>query len=156
AGGPAIGFQNVTSQEYQDDNILLGMVSTDEQIGNSATQPTKAVLAWYSKNPLILFWGNPDWNFTSVADIGANGATVLGFSGAAYLDVLLGRGVLNKAQIDTSYTGDPSRFVAADGNIVSQGFVTGEPYIYENEVNGWKKPVKYLLLDKEVPNYQST
>jgi hypothetical protein len=40
--------------------------------------------------------------------------------------------------------------------IVSQGFVTAEPYIYENEVNGWKKPVKFLLLDKEVPVYQNT
>jgi len=31
AGGPAIGFQTVTAQEYQDDSILLGMVATDEQ-----------------------------------------------------------------------------------------------------------------------------
>jgi ABC-type nitrate/sulfonate/bicarbonate transport system substrate-binding protein len=53
-------------------------------------------------------------------------------------------------------TPDPSRFVAADGNIVSQGFVTAEPYIYEHEVNGWKKPVKFLLLDTEVPIYQDT
>ena len=156
AGGPAVGFQNATAQLYQDDTILLGMVSTDEQVGASASQPTKAVLAWYVKNPLILFWGNPDWNFTSAADIGNAGATVLAFSGAAYLDVLQHRGDLHKDQIDTSYSGDPSRFVAADGNIVSQGFVTGEPYIYEHEVNGWKKPVKFLLLDKEVPNYQNT
>jgi hypothetical protein len=156
AGGPAIGFQTVTAQEYQDDSILLGMVGTDEQIGASASQPTKAVLAWYARNPQIFFWGNPAWNFTNVADIGKNGATVLAFSGAAYLDVLQGKGVLNKDQIDTSYTGDPSRFVAADGNIVSQGFVTSEPYIYENEVNGWKKPIKFLLLDKEVPIYQNT
>jgi hypothetical protein len=156
AGGPAIGFQAVTSQLYQDDSILLGMVGTDEQIGNSANQPTVAVLAWYAKNPQIFFWGNPAWNFTSVADIGKNGATVLAFSGAAYLDVMVGKGFLTTGQIDTSYTGDPSRFVAADGNIVSQGFVTAEPYIYENEVNGWKKPVKFLLLDKEVPVYQDT
>jgi hypothetical protein len=156
AGGPAIGFQQVTAQEYSDDSILLGMLGTDEQIGNSASQPTKAVFAWYAKNPQIFFWGNPDWNFQSVADIGKNGATVLAFEGAAYLDVLEGKGALNKSQVDTSYTGDPSRFVAADGNIVSQGFVTAEPYIYENEVNGWKKPVKFLLLDKEVPIYQDT
>ena len=156
AGGPAIGFQTVTAQEYQDDSILLGMGGTDEQIGTSADQPTVAVLAWYDKNPQVFFWGNPAWNFTSVADIKANGATVLAFSAAAYLDVLEGKGVLDKDQVDTSYTGDPSRFVAADGNIVSQGFVTAEPYIYENEVNGWKKPVKFLLLDKEVPIYQDT
>jgi hypothetical protein len=156
AGGPAIGFQTVTAQEYQDDSILLGMGGTDEQIGTSADQPTVAVLAWYDKNPQIFFWGNPDWNFNSVADIKANGATVLAFSAAAYLDVLEGKGVLDKNQVDTSYTGDPSRFVAADGSIVSQGFVTAEPYIYENEVNGWKKPVKFLLLHTEVPIYQDT
>src|SRR5258708_34561238 len=112
--------------------------------------------AWDAKNRQIFFWGNPAWNFTSVADIGKNGATVLAFSGAAYLDVMVGKGNLTTSQIDTSYTGDPSRFVAADGNIVSQGFVTAEPYIYENEVNVWKKPVKFLLLDKEVPIYQNT
>jgi hypothetical protein len=156
AGGPAIGFQTVTAQEYQDDSILLGMGGTDEQIGTSADQPTIAVLAWYDKNPQVFFWGNPDWSFKSVADIKASGATVLAFSAAAYLDVLEGKGVLDKSQVDTSYTGDPSRFVAADGAIVSQGFVTAEPYIYENEVNGWKKPVKFLLLDKEVPIYQDT
>jgi len=154
AGGPAIGFQQVTPQLYSDDSILLGMVPTDEQIQNSATQPSKAVFAWYAKNPLIFFWGNPDWNFQSAADIGANGATVLAFSGSSYIDALEGKGALNKNQVDESYTGDPSRFVAADGNIVSQGFVTSEPYIYENEVQGWKKPVKFLLLDKEVPIYQ--
>jgi hypothetical protein len=156
AGGPAIGFQTVTAQEYQDDSILLGMGGSDEQVSTSADQPTIAVLAWYARNPLIFFWGNPDWNFSSVADIGKSGATVLAFSAAAYLEVLEGRGVLNKSQVDTSYTGDPSRFVAADGNIVSQGFVTAEPYIYEHEVNGWKKPVKFLLLDTEVPIYQDT
>ena len=30
SGGPAIGFQTVTSQMYNDDDILLGYVYTDE------------------------------------------------------------------------------------------------------------------------------
>jgi hypothetical protein len=156
AGGPAIGFQQVTAQLYSDDSIFLGMLATDEQIQNSAEQPSKAVFAWYAKNPLIFMWGNPSWNFNSVSDIKQNGATVLAFSGGTYLDVLEGKGVLDKNQVDQSYTGDPSRFVAADGNIVSQGFVTSEPYIYEHEVQGWMKPVKFLLLDKDVPVYQDT
>src|SRR5919198_2629390 len=146
AGGPAIGFQLVTAHMHQDDNILLGMLGTDEQIGSSANQPTIAVFAWYAKNPQIFFWGNPDWNFASSAEIGRSGATVLAFSGAPFVDVLEGKGQLNKSQVDNSYTGDPARFVAADGNIVSQGFVTAEPYIYEHEVQGWMKPVKFLLL----------
>jgi hypothetical protein len=156
AGGPAIGFQQTTAQMFSDDSILLGMMGTDEQIGNSANQPTKAVFAWYAKNPQIFFWGNPDWNFNTVSDIGKNGATVLVFQGGSWTQVLIGKGALNASQVDTSYTGDPARFVAADGDIVSQGFVTSEPYIYEHEVQGWMKPVKFLLLDKEVPIYQDT
>jgi len=154
SGGPAIGFQQVSAQMYSDDSILLGMVGTDEQIQNSASQPSVAVFAWYAKNPQIFFWGNPDWNFQSVSDIGKNGATVLAFSGASYIDVLEAKGALNKDQVDESYTGDPSRFVASDGNIVSQGFVTSEPYLYEHEIQSWMKPVKFLLLDQDVPIYQ--
>jgi hypothetical protein len=156
AGGPAIGFQTVTAQMYQDDSILLGMLGTDEQIGFSATQPSVAVFASYEKNPQIFFWGNPDWNFQSLADIGASGATILAFESAPYLDVMEGKGVISKDQVDTSYTGDPSRFVASDGSIVSQGFVTSEPYIYEHEVKGWMQPVKFLLLDKDIPIYQNS
>jgi hypothetical protein len=156
AGGPATGFQPTSAQLYQDDSILLGMLGTDEQIGSSQSQPTVAVFAWYAHNPQIFFWGNPDWDFNSVSDIKANGATVLAFSGSPYLDVLEGKGLLDPGQVDQSYQGDPSRFVAADGNIVSQGFVTAEPYIYENEVSAWKKPVKVLLLDPDVPIYQNT
>ena len=156
AGGPAIGFQLVIAQMYQDDSILLGMMGTDEQIGSSANQPARAVFAWYEKNPQIFFWGKPDWNFANVDEIGKSGATVLVFSGAPFVDVLEGKGLLNKNQVDNSYTGDPARFVAADGEIVSQGFVTSEPYIYEHEVQGWMKPVKFLLLDKDVPIYQDT
>jgi hypothetical protein len=156
AGGPATGFQPTSAQLYQDDSILLGMLGTDEQIGSSQSQPTVAVFGWYAHNPQIFFWGNPDWDFNSVADIKASGAPVLAFSGSPYLDVLEGKGLLDPAQVDQSYQGDPSRFVAADGAIVSQGFVTAEPYIYENEVNGWKKPVKLVLLDPDVPIYQNT
>ena len=156
AGGPATGFQPTSAQLYQDDSILLGMLGTDEQIGSSQSQPTVAVFAWYAHNPQIFFWGNPEWDFGSVADVKANGAAVLAFSGSPYLDVLEGKGLLDENQVDQSYQGDPSRFVSADGNIVSQGFVTAEPYIYENEVNGWKRPVKLLLLDPDVPIYQNT
>lgn len=155
AGGPAIGFQSVTAQLYSDDSILLGLVGTNEQVGSSASQPTRAVLAWYNRNPLIFFWGNPEWHFQSVADIGAAGVPVLAFESATYIDVLEAKGLLKKAQVDTSYTGDPARFVAADGEIVSQGFVTTEPYVYEHEVKAWLKPVKFLLLDKEFPIYQN-
>ena len=41
-GGPAIGFQQVTAQLYTDDSILLGYVSNDEAVQNSADKPTIA------------------------------------------------------------------------------------------------------------------
>lgn len=154
AGGPAVGFQQVTSQLYQDDSITLGFVGTDEAIGNSAGHPTKAVLAWYEQSPQIFFWGNPKWNFKTVSDIKKANAPVLAFESATYLDVFEAKGLLNKSQVDTSYKGDPSKFVTEDGKVVSQGFITSEPYAYEHEVRGWDKPVKFILV-REYPVYQN-
>lgn len=155
AGGPAVGFQTVTSQLYTNDSILLGLVGTDEAIGSSASQPTTAVLAWYEKNPQIFFWGNSSWNFTDVAAIGKAGVKVLAFNGATYLNVFEGEGLLKKAQVDTSYSGNPAQFVAAGGDVVSQGFITSEPYVYAHDVKAWGKPVKYLLVNDEYPVYQN-
>jgi hypothetical protein len=154
AGGPATGFQQVSSLLYQDDSILLGYVGTDEAIQNSTKAPTVALFATYDKNPQIFMWGNPKWDFKSVADIGKSGAKVLAFNGATYLSLFTQKGLLNKKQLDTSYNGSPARFVAADGNVVQQGFATNEPYVYEHETRGWQKPVKFLLVD-EYPVYQS-
>ena len=114
------------------------------------------MLAWYAKNPQMFIWGNPEWDFPSVADIGEVGRAGAGVRGRRLPRRVPGKGLLDTEQIDTSYQGDPSRFVAADGKIVSQGFVTAEPYIYEHEVNAWKQPVEFLLLDEAFPVYQNT
>jgi hypothetical protein len=156
AGGPALGFQPVASLLYQDDDILLGLIGTDEQVSFSGEQATTGVLAWYRVSPQVFIWGNPEWDFQSVADIGASGATVLAFEGSAYLDVFTGQGLLDPAQIDTSYQGGPARFVADDGNVVQQGFLTSEPYSLEFEVAEWGKPVEFLLVSDEYPVYQNT
>ncbi len=157
AGGPATGFQSVTSLLAQDDNILAGYVGTDEAVQASGSQPTVAVFAPYEKSPLALMWGNPAWNFTSVAEVRRSGATVLASaSGTAFPDAFIREGLLTKSQVDTSYQGAPDRFVAADGKIVQQAFVTNEPYLLQHDVKAWDKPVKYLLLQKEYPVYIST
>lgn len=155
AGGPAIGYQQVSSLLYQDDSILLGFVGTDEAIQNSKSNPTTAVFANYDKNPQIFLWGDSSWDFKSVADIGKSGKTVLAFDGSTYLDVFRNEGLITKAQLDTSYDGTPSRFVAAGGDVVQQGFATNEPYQYEHELKSWDKPVKFLLVNDEYPVYQS-
>lgn len=154
AGGPATGFQQVSSQLYQDDSILLGYVGTDEAIQNSAKAPTVALFATYDQNPQIFLWGNPKWNFTSVAQIGKAGVPVLAFNGATYLSLFEQEGLLNKKQVDTSYNGSPARFVLDGGSVVEQGFATNEPYEYEHQVPQWKKPVKFMLV-REYPVYQS-
>ncbi len=156
AGGPAVGFQPTSSLLAQDDSILLGDVGTDEAIQNSGKAPTVAVFSIYEKNPQVLLWGNPDWNFASVADIHRAGVTVLASeSGTVYPDVFIREGLLNRSQVDTSYQGTPDRFVATDGKIAQQGFVTYEPYQLEHDVKAWDKPVRYLLLHDEYPVYRA-
>ena len=147
AGGPAIGFQTVTSQLYKDSGITLGYLSTDEQIALSKTQPTVAVLAGLDKSPQIIGWSpdkHPDWK--TIADIGKTDTKVLYFQGASYMDYFTGSGILKKSQIDGSYDGTPTNFVASGGADAVQGFATSEPYTWEHEVRSWGKPLKYQLI----------
>jgi hypothetical protein len=147
AGGPAIGFQTVTSQLYKDSSISIGYISTDEQIALSKTQPTVAVLAGLEKSPQIIQWSpaiHPTW--TTIADIGKTGTKVLYFQGAAYMDYLTGKGILQKSQTDGSYDGTPTNFVASGGKDAVQGFATSEPYTWSHDVRAWDKPMKYQLI----------
>ena len=152
SGGPAVGFESMSTLFETDDDILLGYLDLDEVIRNSAEHPSVAVLAPYAKSPLMYFWGDPSFGFTTLADIGRSGATVL-TPDEAYLDVLVGEGLFQESQIDTSYTGDVSRFVAEDGRIVQVGFVTDEVYRLEHIVQEWSKRVEYLLVGDEYPAY---
>ena len=147
AGGPAIGFQTVTSQLYKDDSITLGYLGSDEQIALSKTQPTVAVLAGLEKSPQIIQWSpaaHPDWK--TIADIGKTDTKVMYFQGAAYMDYLTGKGILKKSQVDGSYDGTPTNFVASGGKYAVQGFATSEPYTWSHEVRAWDKPMKYQLI----------
>ncbi|MCU1659273.1 MAG: hypothetical protein JWO57_3929 [Pseudonocardiales bacterium] len=147
AGGPAIGFQTVTSQLYKDSSITLGYLGTDEQVSLSKTQPTVAVLAGMQKSPQIIQWSpqvHPDWQ--TIADIGKTNEKVLYFQGAAYMDYLTGKGILKKSQIDGSYDGTPTAFVGSGGKFATQGFATSEPYTYQHEVKAWGKAMKYQLI----------
>jgi hypothetical protein len=147
AGGPAIGYQNVSTQMYKDTSITLGYVGTDEQISLSATQPTVAVLAGLEISPQIIEWSpaaHPDWK--TIQDIGKTSTPVLYFQGASYMDYLLGKGILKKSQINGSYDGTPTVFVASGGQDAVQGFATAEPYIWSHDVRTWDKPLKYELI----------
>jgi hypothetical protein len=136
-GGPALGFQSVTARLYQDKTITLGQATLDESIQNSAAQPTLQVVAPMEYIPVAIGWDkhkHPDWNV--IADIGETDAKVLYFQTDAYMQYLLGSGLLRQPQVDGSFDGSPARFVASHGTIAQQIFATQQPYVYEHELAG--------------------
>ena len=148
-GGPSIGFEPVSSQMYKDTGITLGQVSTDEAIRFSAKQATQAVVAPMETSPFMIMWDPATYpQFNTIADIGKTDTKVLYFEGDTYMEYLTGTGVLQKSQVDGSYDGKPGNFVAAGGKVAQAGFATSEPFIYENEVKQWAKPVKYALVSE--------
>jgi hypothetical protein len=155
SGGPAIGFQQVSAQMYLDPAITLGVVASDEAIQSSRDHPTLQVMAPMDVNPQVILWSpqkHPDWR--TIADIGRSTATVLYFGGATYMEYLVGAGLLHRAQVDGSYDGTPSRFVAAGGAAAQQGYATNEPYLYSHELPAWNRPIKFQLVhDTGYPAY---
>ena len=157
AGGPAIGFQQVSAQMYLDKSITLGFVFTDTAVQLSAKQPTLSVVTPLDINPQMIMWDpkvHPD--FHTIADIGQTNTKVLYFKGSTYMDYLIGSGILRKNQVDGSYDGAPATYVASEGKIAQQGFATSEPYVYQNQLPEWRKPVAFQLInDTGYPVYAS-
>jgi hypothetical protein len=156
AGGPANSYTPAAKVLYLDRAVLLGGVDIDQAAQFShGNQPVQAVFAPMDKSPLVLMWdpaAHPQ--FHSIADIGKTDTRVLYFQGAAYMDYLVGSGKLHRSQVEASYDGTPARFVAERGRIVQQGYLTNEPYQYENELPQWKKKVAWALVnDAGYPNY---
>ncbi len=146
AGGPAIGFQLVPAQMHLDKSITLGYVITDEEIAFAAAQPTISVIATLEVDPQVLIWDAKTYpEFTTIGDIGQTDTKVLYYSGAIYMDYLVGSGILRKSQVDGSYDGSPATFVADGGKTVVQGYATNEPWTYQHEVKAWGKPVTSAL-----------
>jgi hypothetical protein len=148
SGGPAIGYQSVTSQIYADDSILLGFVYTDEGIQYSAEFPTVAVMAGMEKNPQMIMWDPATYpDIETIADVGEAGLLVRYFTPAAYMDYFTQTGILSPEQVDGSYDGTPANFLASEGADAQQGFGSAEPYIYENEVEDWAKPIAFEYIN---------
>ena len=148
AGGGAVGFKQDTALLYEDATILLAYVTTDEQIQHSGDFPTVAIVAPLEKNPQIIFWDPATYpDVKTIDDLGKTDAKIQYFGGATYMDYFIAKGIVKKANTDGSYDGSPGNFVAAQGKIASQGFGSAEPYIYQNEVKDWAKPVAYAYVD---------
>ncbi len=151
SGGPAIGYQTVSSQLYSDKDITLGYISTDEAVQFSDKFPTTAVMAENDKSPQMIMWDPTVYpKVKTIKELGEAlkpGATVRYFNGAAYMSYLTGAGILKESQVDGSYDGTPAKFVADKGVSGQQGFATAEPYIYEHEVSAWNKKVAFQTIN---------
>ena len=148
SGGAAQNFTPVTQIMYTDDSITLGYVYTDEAIQFSEEFPTVAIESGFEKNPQMIMWDPETYpDVTGIADLGTEGVKIRYFGGAAYMDFLTGSGLLSAEQVDGSYQGDPSLFIADEGTAAQQGFSSAEPYLYENELADWGKPVKYEYIN---------
>jgi hypothetical protein len=141
AGGPNTGFKPVSALMYVDDKITLGAVNTDDAIvSGSKGQRTVAVTSQMTVSPQILMWDPASHpGLTTIKEVAASGTPVL-TSGEIIPALLTSQGIMKKEQSDQSYDSSPARFVS-DPKILQQGFATAEPYIYENEIAQWKKPV---------------
>jgi hypothetical protein len=159
SGGPAIGFSTVSSELYKDKDITLGYVSTDEAVQLSATLPTTAVFAENDISPQMIMWDPATYpKVKTIKELAtalkSGGGVVRYFQGAAYMGYLQGSGILPVAQTDGAYDGSPAKFVTAKGKDGQQGFATAEPYIYQNEVSAWGKPLSFQLIhDTGYPIY---
>ena len=140
---------------YAEEDILLGYVGNDEAVVHSNTYPTIGIFAPLEKDPQMIMWDPATLtDVESIADLGAAGTSIRVFPGGYYIDYFTSSGVLSAEQIDSTYDGAPDVFVASGGTIAQQGFASAEPYIYENEISAWGKPVAFELInDAGYPKY---
>lgn len=155
SGGPAVGFQNGPALAYTDPAITMVFTNIDEMFAVASVAPMQAVIAPINGDPQsIIFDPETHPDFNTVADIGQTDTKVF-FSGNAQaaFGYLVGAGMLRPSQVDGSYDGSPSQFVAAGGKAAVQGYATNEVYVYEN-LPQWRRPVRYVLIqDSGYPNY---
>ena len=157
SGGPANGFVPAASVLYTDPSVLLATADTDQIAQLAGTRPVRAVVAPLDRSPVVLMFDPAQHSFRTIGEIGKSGLRVLYFQGATYIEYLVGSGQLTRAQVDSGYQGTPDRWVSARGNIVQQGFLTNEPFAYENELPAWDKKVAWLLVaDAGYPVYPET
>jgi hypothetical protein len=113
----------------------------------AADQPTVAVASQMTWSPQILMW-DPESHpgAETIEEATADGAVVV-TAGDVIPALLESQGMIDQSQIDLSYEGTPQRFVS-DPTILQQGFATAEPYVYENEISAWGRPVGFQLLSE--------
>ncbi len=145
-GGPYAGYTPAHVHMYADDEVFLGLVPTDAQLTAQAATPVIGVMATMEKSPLGVMWDPATYTINSWEDVGKTGAVVNYFESAFWPPFVVAKGYVSEDQLDGSYDGSPSRFVSEEGAIIQQAYITQEPYKYENDLEGWNKPVQMLLV----------
>ncbi|WP_327148098.1 ABC transporter substrate-binding protein [Nocardia sp. NBC_01329] len=145
-GGPFLGGQPVPAQMYQDTSITLGFVPTDDAVRARAEFPVTGVFASLDVNPQIIMWDPATYHVETWKDVPDTGAPVVYSEGKIFMDYLTAHGYVRPDQADASFDGTPSRFVAERGRVMQQGYVSNEPFRWEHDVEGWRKPTDSLLV----------
>ena len=113
-------------------------------------------------SPTMVMWDPATYPDVKTVDdvkgaLSANGGVWRYFDGSAYIEYLKSAGLADASILDGSYDGTPSNFVAAGGKDMQQGFASAEPYVYQNQVSAWGKPVDFALIhDAGWQTYQSS
>ncbi|WP_181782533.1 hypothetical protein [Pseudonocardia pini] len=141
-GGPNVGFQPVPALMALDDDITLGAVNTDAALTATGNQATVAVTSQMTVSPQIIMWDPASHPGATTLQQAAAGGDPVVTSGDVLPALLASKGAMAAAQSDTSYEGTPARFVS-DPKILQQGFATAEPFIYQNEIAEWNKPIAF-------------
>ncbi len=145
-GGSYIGFAPIPQQMYTDESIMLGLVATDDAVAAYEKYPTKAVVAPLDLNPQTIMFDPATYDISSWDDVADTKATVIYIEGLPFMDYLVSKGYIDESQLDPSFDGTPSRFIAGDGKIITQEYGTNE-YRWEHDYEGWDRPVKSLLVN---------
>ena len=78
------------------------------QLSAEHARPRPSSRRW-TKNPQMIMWDPATYpDVKTIADLGKTGAVVRYFGGSAYMDYLIGAGILPSDQVDGSYDGTPA------------------------------------------------
>ncbi len=158
AGGDAIGGQPALGQLLIEEDVLIAFANLSDLLAKTAIDAT-AVMSSLDISPQMIQWDPARYNFSAdrPEELALSGLPILYFEGDAYMEYLVGAGVVAQDQLDPSYTGAPDRWLIAEGDVLQTGFATNEIYRYENEYDEWRRPLDFLLVhDLGFPDYPAT
>ncbi|MBV9595031.1 MAG: ABC transporter substrate-binding protein [Actinobacteria bacterium] len=142
-GGAVKAYQSGGNLMAQDSSIMLTDDSLDTNISQSAKNELVELFAPQLHNALGVMWDQSK-SWKTISDLGkANVPIIVSNSGLYPWEYLAGKGVIKTSELNKSYKGAPALFVAAGGSSAQQGYADAEPWLYENAITQWGKPVAF-------------